>query len=114
MIMKPEPYLNERGVEIFNRLVKHLKNQPLQDIDSFAVSTCAQMLSRYEYCAGMVNAGHDVEEAKSGWKQVSPYQKEMTDLQVKIPVYMKKLGLTPEDRANLKIQDKKKSKLDKI
>ena len=112
--MKPEPYLNERGIEIFNRLVIHLETQPIQDIDSFAISTCAQMLYRYEYCTNQVNAGNDVEVSKTGWKQVSPYQKEMTDLQVKIPVYMKKLGLTPEDRANLKAQEPKKSKLDRI
>ena len=112
--MKPEPYLNERGQEIFYRLVEHMQAQNIQDIDSFAISTCAQMLYRYEYCTNQVNAGNDVEVSKTGWKQVSPYQKEMTDLQVKIPVYMKRLGLTPEDRANLKTVEKKKSKLDSI
>ena len=109
--MKPENYLNERGREIFYRLVEAIHNQDLRDIDSFGLSVFAQMLCRYEHVVKEVNNGNDVTEAKTGWMQVSPYQKEMTDLQVKIPVYLKKYGLTPEDRANLTKSENKHSKL---
>jgi hypothetical protein len=110
--MIPEPYLNDRGKEIFYNLVEHTEAQGLTEADSYGLSICAQLLLRIEVCSEHINTNGSTVIAKTGWEQVSAQATELNKNQSLVRVYLQKYGLSPEDRAKLTASTKKAGLLD--
>lgn len=101
--IQPADFIGPDQLPYFNEIVRHVKdNEALLQIDSYAISMCAQYLYIFTKSA--------VEIQKSGFIQVyektgamakHPYLQALTEASKELKVWFTELGMTPKSREAL-------------
>lgn len=113
--MKPEPYLSQRGKEIFQRIFSAIQELELsKDVDALDMSVLANAYDLHASAAEHMNKNGYSQETKNNysqikadftvWKQTADYIKNNSG----------KFGLNPEAREKIKAFALKKEEQDEM
>ena len=101
--MKPEPFLDSRGIKYFKQIAGVLKARGMdKDEYSLELSMLANEYVKYSDGAMQVTELGYYVTAKSGWQQVAPWVTLQKEALSTIGKLSPKFGLTPADFERIK------------
>lgn len=113
--MKPQPYLQERGKEIFNEILKHVKDKKLdENIDSYELSMLANAFDMHEQACEKMKEDGATQITANGYSQIRAEFTMWQKTADYITKHSDKFGLNPAAREKIKAFAKKEEKQDPI
>ena len=98
----PQPYLNDRGKEIFDDLISCIDEKILQPTDSYGLSILANHYVLVEVNMKIINETGGVQETQSGYSQISAQWTIASKSADFIAKHELHYGLNPSAREKLK------------
>ena len=112
--MKPQRYLTDEGVGIFNEIVKHLDKADKMSIDSFVISQTAQCLCLLNEASQNINDKGYTQPTKNGYDVVNGDFSMWKEASNRFEKYCALLGLSPASREKIAAFSKKVDELPEI
>lgn len=101
-MIRPQKYLSPDGITIFKRIVKHLRDNNIEDgINTYEISMLANSIDLYATCSAWCNENGHTQASQSGYEQVHPKYTIMNKEYASITKHSLKFGLNPMDLKKL-------------
>ena len=112
---KPQPYLTEEGVVIYNELCQHISDvDALESVDGYELSMLAHFIWLYNYASEKIKDTGGIQITSNGYSQVTAEITIMDKAANRVEKLGAKFGLSLKDRELLNRFKGKKKKRDAL